>query len=154
MLQLRSSDSILPKAYGFLKIYKENTSLRTIVFSVNTIFYPIAKYLNKIISNNIPHTEFQVRNSFELCDALSNKIIPESCMLYLMSFRYLQISHWIWLSIALPKDGNILRKRFIKITKCEFMAAINFILSSTYFKFNNKIYKPLESLWNLLYQLL
>jgi len=32
-------------------------------------------------------------------------------------------------------------ERFTKITKCEFMAAINFILSSIYFKFNNKIYK-------------
>jgi len=32
-------------------------------------------------------------------------------------------------------------ERFTKITKNEFLAAINFVLSSTYFTFNNKIYK-------------
>jgi len=32
-------------------------------------------------------------------------------------------------------------ERFTKITKSEFIATINFILGSTYFKFNNKIYK-------------
>jgi len=81
MLRLRSSDSILPKAYGLPKIHKENTPLRIIISSVNTTLYPIVKYLNKVISDNIPRTEFQVRNSFELHDALSSKIIPESCML-------------------------------------------------------------------------
>jgi len=32
-------------------------------------------------------------------------------------------------------------ERFTKITKNEFIAAINFVLSSTYFTFNSKIYK-------------
>jgi len=77
MLQLRASDSILPKAYGLPKIHKKNTSFRIIVSSVNTILFLLAKYFNKIISNNISRTQFQVK-SFELCDALSNEIIPES----------------------------------------------------------------------------
>jgi len=141
MLQLRSSGLILPKAYGLPKIHKENTPLRIIVSSVYTTLFPIAKYLNKIISDNIPRTEFQVRNSFELCDALSNKIIPESCMLYSLDV----VS--VFTNIPLDLAVNSIAKRwehlehFTKITKCEFIAAINFILFSTYFKFNNKIYK-------------
>jgi len=42
ILQLRSSDLILPKAYSLSKIHKENTSLRIIVPSVT-------KY------NSLPH---------------------------------------------------------------------------------------------------
>jgi len=50
MLQLRSSDSLLPKAYGLPKIHKENAPLRIIVSSINTALYPLAKFLNKILS--------------------------------------------------------------------------------------------------------
>jgi len=81
MLKLRSSDSVLPKAYGLPKIHKENTLYRIIVSSVNTSLYPIDKYLNKIISDNIPSSELQVKNSYELVDTLSNKFIPESHLL-------------------------------------------------------------------------
>jgi len=101
----------------------------------------MAKYLNKIISDNIPRTEFQVRNSFELCDPLSSETIPESCILF--SLDVVSLFTNIPLDLAI---NNIAKRwqyleRFTKITKSEFIAAINFILSSTYFKFNNKIYK-------------
>jgi len=56
MLQLRSSDSLLPKVYGLPKLHKVNVPLRVplIVSSINTTLYPIAKFLNKIISDSIP----------------------------------------------------------------------------------------------------
>jgi len=38
---LRSSDSLLPKAYGLPKIHKENIPFRIIVSSVNTALYSI-----------------------------------------------------------------------------------------------------------------
>jgi len=52
MLQLWSSDSLLPKAYDLPKTHKDNTSLKIIVFSINTTLYPFAKFLNKIILDN------------------------------------------------------------------------------------------------------
>jgi len=81
MLQLRSSDALLPKVYGLPKIYKENAPLRIIVSSINTTLYPFAKFLNKTILDNIPHSENQVENSFELCSTLSTLTIPESYIL-------------------------------------------------------------------------
>jgi len=74
MLKLRSSDSLLPKAYGLPKIHKENAPLRIIVSSMNTALYPLGKYLNKIISDNILFTKYHVRNGFELCHALSQRL--------------------------------------------------------------------------------
>jgi len=84
MLKLRSSDSLLPKAYGLPKIYKEKAPLRIIVSSINTALYLLGKYLNKIISDIIPSTRYHVVNDFELFNALSNKTIPDGCSFCLM----------------------------------------------------------------------
>jgi len=91
MLQLRSSDSLLPKAYGLPKLHKDNVPLRLIVSSINTALYPIAKFLNKIISDSIPQTDYQVKNSFELCKALSITQI----FLYLIICTRLMLSHFL-----------------------------------------------------------
>jgi len=83
----------------------------------------------------------QVRNSFELVDALSNKIIPESYIL--CSFDVVSLFTNIPLDLAIDsitKRWEYL-ERATKITKVEFITAINFILSSTFFKFNEKIYQ-------------
>jgi len=58
-----------------------NAPLRIIISSINTTLYPFVKFLNKIISDNIPHSENQVKNSFELCSTLSTLTIPESYIL-------------------------------------------------------------------------
>jgi len=82
MLQLKSSDSLLPKAYELPKLHKDNVPLRLIVSSINTSLYPIAKFLNNIISSSISYTDYQIKNSFELCVALSKINIPESHKLF------------------------------------------------------------------------
>jgi len=46
------SDSILPK-YGFPKIHKKNYPYRIIVSSINTVLYPLASFLQIIISNSL-----------------------------------------------------------------------------------------------------
>jgi len=96
MLQLRSSDSLLLKAYGLSKSHKDNAPLRIIVSSINTTFCPFAKFLNKIISDNIPHTENQVKNSFELCSALSTLILPEFYILASFDEVFLFTNVEIW----------------------------------------------------------
>jgi len=69
-------DSILSKAYGLSKIHKENYPFRIIVSSVNTILYPLASFLHKIIYSSLTHNHKHVKNSFvELYKSLSGKII-------------------------------------------------------------------------------
>jgi len=74
---LFSSDSILSKAYGLPKIHKKNYSFRIIVFCVNTALYPLASYLQTIISNNLTYNNRHVKNSFELHKILSGKKIDD-----------------------------------------------------------------------------
>jgi len=57
---LYSSDSTLPKAYGLPKIHKKDYPYRIIVSSINTALYPLASYLQKIISNSLIHDDKQV----------------------------------------------------------------------------------------------
>jgi len=143
MLKLRSSDSLLPKAYGLPKVHKTNAPLRIIVSSINTTLYPIAKYLNKIISDSIPHSEYQVKNSFDLCIALSSKTIPESHSLVSLDVVSLFTNVPLDLAInSINKRWEYI-ERFTKIDKSDFMVAVEFVLSSTYFTFNNIIYKQI-----------
>jgi len=143
MLQLRSSDSLLPKAYGLPKLHKVDVPLRLIVSSVNTTLYPIAKFLNKIISDSIPHTEYRAKNSFELCVALSNKNIPVSHSLF--SLDVVSLFTNIPLNLALDSINKRWEhvQRFTKIIKEDFMMSVEFVLSSTYFTFGNRIYKQI-----------
>jgi len=47
--KLLITDGILPRAYGLMKIHKENYLLRIIVSSINNPSYPLAAYLHSII---------------------------------------------------------------------------------------------------------
>jgi len=51
------------------------------VSSVNTTLHPFAKLLSKIISDNVPRSANQIKNSYELYNALSNRFIPETHIL-------------------------------------------------------------------------
>lgn len=54
MFFLRSSDKLLPKAYGLPKIHKEHIPLKIIISSVNNLLHSLASFLHKIIYENIP----------------------------------------------------------------------------------------------------
>jgi len=135
-LKLRSSDSLLPKAYGLPKIHKKNTPFRIIVSSVNTALYSLASFLHKIISDSLEHT-----NSFEIYNSLSGKIVRDTEVLLSLDVTALFTN----VPLNLAMDGISNRwahiKQFTDIPKNEFLMAIKFVLSSTYFTFNNIIYK-------------
>jgi len=138
---LFSSDSDLPKAYGLPKIHKKDHPLRIIVSSINTALYSLASYLQTIIANSLTHNNKQVKNSFDLYKTLSGTKICNTHMLISLDV--------VSLFTNIPQDlaVNSILNRWALITsktnipKDEFMGAIKLILSSTYFVFNNKIYR-------------
>jgi hypothetical protein len=138
---LRSSDCPLPKAYGLPKIHKENTPLRIIVSSIGTALYPLASFMQEIISENIPQAIGHVNNSFDLYCSLSGRKIPNSYTLISLDV----ISLFTNVPTDLAINGIINRwphiKDSTKIPINEFVSTIKFILTSTYFTFNNIVYK-------------
>jgi len=138
---LFSSDSTLPKAYGLPKIHKKDYPFRIIVSSINTALYPLASYLQKIISNSLIHDNKQVKNSFELYNSLSGKKICNTHILASLDV----ISLFTNVPQNLAIESILKRWTLIElktsIPKEDFIEAIKLILSSTFFVFNNKIYR-------------
>jgi len=139
--KLRSSDSILPKAYGLSKVHKENTPFRIIVSSVNTALYSLASFLQDIISESLENSNKHTMNSFGLYNSLSGRQVRDSDML--ISLDVISLFTNVPLDLAFESISK--RWTYIehntKITEKDFILAIKFVLSSTYFAFNNKIYK-------------
>lgn len=108
---LRSSDATLPKAYALPKIHKENILYRIIVSSVNTALYSFAKFLKRILSDNIPKARGHINNSFELYNRLSGVILEDSDVLVSLDATSLFTN--IPLDLAIlgieKKCGSILR---------------------------------------------
>jgi len=111
------------------------------VSSINTALYPLASYLQKIISNSLVHDNKQVKNSFELYNSLSGTRICNTHILISLDV--------ISLFTNVPQDlaiNSILKRWTLialktSIPKEEFIGAIKLILSSSFFVFNNKIYR-------------
>lgn len=138
---LRSSDSLLPKCYGLPKIHKENTPFRIIVSSINTSLYSIATFLHKIISENIPTIKSNINNSFELYSMLSGKKISTDDILISLDVVSLFTNIPIDLAIeSVNNRWNDINTQTL-IPKNEFISMVKFILSSTYFTFNDTVYK-------------
>jgi len=140
-LYLHSTDSNLPKAYGLPKIHKANCPLRIIVSSINTALYPLASFLHKIIFNSLNYNEKRVKNSFELYNALSNKTINDADIL--ISLDVISLFTNIPQDLAIESILNrwSLINKNTNIPKDDFILAIKFVLSSTYFTFNKIIYR-------------
>jgi len=139
--KLFSSDSDLPKAYGLPKIHKKDHPFRIIVSSINTAFYPLASYLQAVLTSSLTYDNKQVKNSFELYKTLSGTKISDTHMLISLDV----VSLFTNIPQDLAINSIIKRWAFIKlktnIPKNEFIEAIKLILSSTYFVFNKKIYR-------------
>ncbi|XP_011705916.1 PREDICTED: uncharacterized protein LOC105461126 [Wasmannia auropunctata] len=140
-LALHCSDTSLPKAYGLPKIHKKDVPLRIIVSSVNSAVNPLATFLHEIISKSTTPTNSHVTNSFDLYKTLTGKEIGESDNLISLDV----ISLFTNVPVDLALDG--ISSRWNEIEKNttipfeEFMSAIKFVLTSTFFTFNDVIYK-------------
>jgi len=139
--KLRSSDSLLPKAYGLPKIHKKNNPYRIIVSSINTALYSLATFLHKIISDSLEHRNSHTTNSFEVYNSLSGKTIRDTDVLLSLDVTALFTNVPLDLAIDGISHRWIYIQQYTKIPKNEFLMAINFVLSSTYFTFDNNIYK-------------
>jgi len=139
--KLYCSDGILPRAYGLPKIHKPNNPLRIIISSNDSLLYFFAKYLHDIISNSIPKPFSHIDNSFQLIKKLNGFSLSDECVL--VSLDAVSLFTNIPIDLAIESVS----RRWIHISSCcqipknEFITALHLILDSTYFTFNDKLYK-------------
>lgn len=134
------SDGLLPRAYSLPKIHKENYPLRIIVSSLNSTFYNLATSLHNIISGSLPHNNTSIKDSFQLTKELKNVSVPNGYKLISLDVVSLFTNVPSDLAIILDKRWKYI-KRNTKINKKKFLQTVRFTLDSTYFVYNQKIYK-------------
>jgi len=123
------------------EIHKKNTPFRIIVSSVNTALYSLASFLHKIISDSLEHTNSHTTNSFEIYNYLLGKTVRDTDVLLSLDVTALFTNVPLDLAIDGISNRWVYIKQYTNIPKNEFLMAINFVLSSTYFTFDNNIYK-------------
>jgi len=64
------SDGCLPRAYGLPKIHKPGHQFRLIVSSIDSPFYSLASFLQKMIVSKVPYTMSHIENIFQLVERL------------------------------------------------------------------------------------
>ncbi|XP_071637612.1 uncharacterized protein [Temnothorax longispinosus] len=141
--KLNCTDGILPRAYGLPKIHKPGNPLRIIVSSINSPLYMLACCLHEILSEGVSKSPSHIKNSYHLVNKLNGKPFDSNCTLISLDV--------VSLFTNVPTDPVVdsVTKRWNEISKLtdipldEFTIAIRLILNSTYFSFNNKVYKQI-----------
>jgi hypothetical protein len=143
LYHLRTSDALLPKAYGLPKMHKEGYPLRVIVSSVNSPLYSIAKYIHKVLNNSLPLARSFIKSSFDLYDRLVNKKIDDNNILISLDVVSLFTNVPVELAITAVNNRWSYIEKNTNIPKDEFVNMVNFILTSTYFSFEGEFYKQI-----------
>jgi len=131
----------LSKAYGLPKIHKEGTPFRIIVYSINSTLYSFAKdsfaNLQKILHNYLPparsHVKYEVTYSYELFNTLLGKEIPDNHLMLSLDVKSLFTNIPSELVIVAINNRWQHIEKATKITKNEFILAMQFILNLTFF---------------------
>jgi len=124
----------------YYKIHKKGHPLR-IVSSSGSPLHNLATFLQKILQDSLPIAVSHINNSLDLIQKLENLYIPDNCILVSLDVISL------FTNVPIESITDILEEKwsFIEthstIPKEEFFNAINLVLHSTFFVFNNKFYK-------------
>jgi len=136
---LLTSDVVLPRAYGLLKIHKVNCPLRIIVSSINSPLHKFATFFHNCLYDNLPHAKSHICNSYELVDKLNNLYVEDHLRLILLDVVSLFTNVPVDLIIGgVAKRWHLLQNK-IKIPYHEFLIGLRLVLNSTFFKFNGII---------------
>jgi len=138
---LNASNAILPRAYGLPKIHKVGHPLRIIVSSSGSPLHNLALFLHQILIKSLPSHFSHVKNSLQLKKLLADVYIPDDCCL--VSFDVVSLFTNVPTDMAL----EIINEKWHYIEAhttlplSEFILAIKLVLESTFFHFDNTIYK-------------
>ena len=142
--EINNDNSNLARAYGLPKIHKEYYPLRIIVSAINSPTCILSKYLKTIITKSLPTPTSNVKNSWEFKQKIEKCNIPSNYVLLSLDVTSLftNIPNEL-VMIGLKKRWELIKNN-TNIPKKSFLNAVEFILNSTFFKFNNKFYNQVS----------
>lgn len=142
--KLKIHNSLPPKIYGLPKLHKKDIPLRPIISCIQSPFCNLSNFLTDSLSNVIGKNKHYIKDSWHLKKLLKDIVIPENHILISLDV----ISLYTSIPTQLAKD--IITKRWDEIKQHtilplnEFLTAIEYILTSTYFEYENTFYQQTE----------
>lgn len=134
----------LARAYALPKIHKPEVPFRIIVSSIGSPLHHFASFLQKVLSHGLNEPNYSVKNSLEFVGAIRNIHVPDNhCMISLdVSALFTSIPTDLILQSIESRWNNIQSK--CNIPWSEMVIAVNLIVNSTFFKFNDKCYQQID----------
>jgi len=134
-------DGNLPRAYGLPKIHKPNFPLRIIVSTINSPLFSFAIFLKNILQEGTEKSIGFVLNSYHLIKELNGfKMDPIN---KLASLDVTSLFTNVPIDRALESIDRDSISKNTSIPLIDFKMAVKFVLSSTFFSFNNNCYKQI-----------
>jgi len=140
---LRCSNGNLPRCYGLPKIHKNGSPLRVVISSVGSPLYNTARYLHEILNTSIKKPASNIKDSWSFANKINKIKIDQSEVLMSLDVTSLFTN----IPRELVEKGITNRwneiQNFTKMNLSQFLYAIELVLSSAYFKFDDKIYEQI-----------
>lgn len=135
-------NSIPAKFYGLPKIHKPQLSLRPIVSSISTPNSKIAKFLTNILTRSYnKDNRYFTPDSFEFSSFINGFSLPNGFVL--VSFDVTSLYSNIPLDLAIRSIENNWQdiSNNCRLNLDKFKELLCFVFDTTYFTFNNQVYK-------------
>ena len=133
-------------AYGLIKAHKENDDypVRIVISCINSFIYEFDKALSIFFNKYLKKPRASVKNSYQLKSIVDNIVVPENYEFVSLDVvaMYPNLPHYL-IKEVLSRKWDLLCNKILPLTKDEFLEGIQFLLNSTYFRFNNKYYKQI-----------
>lgn len=140
--KLTTYTAVAPKLYGLPKIHKHGLPLRPIVSSINSPAYALSKFLVKILNHMTADSIYNVKNSTELKDRLSNVRMEVGEVL--VSFDVVSLFTNIPVQLCtkiIEREWDRL-KSYTDIPMKKFLEMLKFCIEdNNYFSFNGNLHR-------------
>lgn len=141
--RLRSTDGIIPRIYGLVKIHKEGFPLRPIVSMIGSPLYEVSKHLASIIAPLVGKTNFVVKNSMDFIEVLKTCSWSDNDVMVSFDVVNLFTSVPVNLAVNILKDrllnDNSLSERTDLLVE-DLVDLVDFCLKCTDFVFRGEFY--------------
>ena len=136
-----TTNIVLARCYGMIKIHKDNYPLRLVISTINTPTRFLEQNFNIILKNSLPKSNCTVKNNWGFQKIIVTKTVPDGHVM--ISLGVVAMFPNIPLELVKKAVSNrwIKVKSHKKFDEKQFLKGLDFIMNSTKFKFNGKFYK-------------
>ena len=141
--RLHSSGGSVPLMYGLPKIHQPGVPLRPIVSFVSSPTYQLSKYLSRVLSPLIGHTESYVSNSAEFVSFTKSIRVPSDYVLvsYDVVSLFTNVPTDLAVSIVKKRLDEMDVSHLTELSPDQIADLLQFCLSSTFLCYDGQFYE-------------